>query len=204
MEAVLNQYPNTQTSVVLAQSDRLVAYVVLNSLSTPSTIKELRQFSTDRLPHYMIPSSYIILEKLPLTPNGKVDRAALAKTDPPVSNSNLGYKEPQSKIERAIAEIWQNVLQIERVGLTDNFFDLGGQSLLMIRVHGLLKNSLGVDISLVDMFRYPTVASLAEHFKLVSMGDGSNYDLKMDIAIDKDRVNAGKDRLMQRRKKRQI
>ncbi|MEL6931208.1 MAG: phosphopantetheine-binding protein, partial [Cyanobacteria bacterium J06600_6] len=139
-----------------------------------------------------------------LTPNGKIDRQALPKVDSIQSALNAVYKQPQSEIERAIAEIWQNVLQVDRVGLTDNFFDLGGQSLLMIRVHSLLKDKLAVDISLMDLFRYPTVASLAEYIKLAATGDRSNSDLKIDNAINKNRVDAGKDRLMLRRKKRRI
>ncbi|MEO1799633.1 MAG: amino acid adenylation domain-containing protein [Cyanobacteria bacterium J06629_2] len=203
IEATLNKHPDIQISVVLAQSDRLTACIVLNSPASHASTKELSQFLTEKLPHYMIPSSYVVLKELPRTPNGKVDRNALAKLDVVMPSQAKAYKQPQSVMEREIAEIWQNVLQVERVSLTDNFFDLGGQSLLMIRVHGLLKSKLGVDIPLVDMFRYPTVLSLAEYCT-DSKSDIANLSDRIDLKSDRDRVDAGKNRLQQRRKKRTV
>ncbi|MEL6496506.1 MAG: amino acid adenylation domain-containing protein [Cyanobacteria bacterium J06623_7] len=202
IEALLNQHAQVQTSVVLAQRDRLTTYIISNS-SAPPTPDDLRQFLTAKLPSYMIPSSYTALDQFPLTPNGKIDRTALAKLNRLPANSITAYKQPQSTMERAIAEIWQQVLQVERVGLTDNFFDLGGQSLLMIRVHSLLRDKLGVNISLVDMFRYPTVTSLVEYCQVNGKGDRSNSSPEISEASDRERVNAGKNRLQARRKKRQ-
>ena len=204
IEAVLNQHLDINKAIITVAGEglekRLVAYLLLVDKSNlvADTSSQLRSFLQDKLPHYMIPSNYVILKELPLTPNGKIDRAALPKIDPVSPRFNTAYKQPQSEIERAIAEIWQNVLQVERVGLTDNFFDLGGQSLLMIRVHGQLKDKLGVDISLVDMFRYPTVASLAESC------DRSSSNFQIDAAIDKNHLEAGKNRLKKRLNKRRV
>ena len=94
---------------------------------------ELREYLQERLPGYMVPTAYIELDKLPLTPNGKVDRKALlaAKGDAYVGHS---YEEPRGEVETSLAEIWAEVLKVERVGRRDNFFDLGGHSLLVMRV----------------------------------------------------------------------
>ncbi|MEM8721055.1 MAG: amino acid adenylation domain-containing protein [Cyanobacteria bacterium P01_G01_bin.39] len=204
IEAVLNQHPNVQTSVAITNDERLIAYVTLDSAFSkpPELNEELNQFLSEKLPQYMMPSNYVLLEKLPLTPNGKVDRHALVKLDLTKPSLAKAAQKPQSATERAIAEVWQDVLQVERVGLTDNFFDLGGQSLLMIRVHSQIKEKLDVDISLVDMFRYPTVASLAKYFTISTTGDRSIP--KIETALDKERIDAGKNRLQERRKKRKV
>jgi acyl carrier protein len=99
---------------------------------------------------------------LPFTPSGKVDRRALpepAEARP----ENIAYAEPQSALERTIAEIYRDLLRVGRIGLHDNFFDLGGHSLLIVRAHQKLKEALGKEIPVLDLFRFPTVAGLARH-----------------------------------------
>jgi acyl carrier protein len=106
----------------------------------------------------MVPSVFVLLAELPLTPNGKVDRRALPAPD---GESQLAaYIAPRNEIEMALCEVWQEVLKRERVGIEDNFFSLGGDSILSIRVVGLLK-SRGIALSINDIFRYQTVAALA-------------------------------------------
>jgi len=134
------------------------------SLSDPFlTAGELRNFIEQKLPDYMVPSTFIMLESLPLTPNGKVDRQALP--DPEAFRPELGaaYEMPKTEAEQRIAEIWQESLRLEKVGIYDNFFDLGGNSLLMIRAHGKLKEKFNTDITIADLFRYPTIAALAQY-----------------------------------------
>ncbi len=147
IEATLSQHPAVQHVVVLAQEDkpgdlashpggigaskRLVAYVVPNQESVP-TPGELRSFLKEKLPEYMTPSAFLILEKLPLTPNGKVDRHALPKDDGIISDQK-GLIAPRSPVEEMLAEIWTEVLGLEQFSVHDNFFELGGHSLLATR-----------------------------------------------------------------------
>jgi len=122
----------------------------------------LRQYLRERLPDYMVPAFILPLDALPLTPNSKVDRKNL----PPPSVRReaavaAGFVAPRSDAERQIARVWQEVLGVEAVGVHDNFFDLGGHSLLLVRVHGRLCEALGVNLSVIDLFRFPTVSALA-------------------------------------------
>ena len=186
IETALTQHPAVQSCVVVARADRpgeqrLVAYVVQGSgvrdqgsavetarraVSTPdprSLIPELRAFLATRLPDYMIPSAFVLLDTLPLNANGKVDRRALPVPDEARPASATSFAPPNTEAERILAAIWQAVLHIERVGVYDNFFDLGGHSLLLIQVRGQLRSALQREISILDLFRYPTISSLAHH-----------------------------------------
>jgi acyl carrier protein len=121
----------------------------------------LRDYLRERLPEFMVPSAFVMLDAVPLTPNGKVDRKNLpSPVARPVALGG-GFVAPRSDIERQIARVWQEVLGVDTVGANDNFFDLGGHSLLMVRVHGRLFEIFKGDLSVVDLLRYPTVASLA-------------------------------------------
>jgi amino acid adenylation domain-containing protein len=160
IETVIAQYSNVRETVVIANENRLSAYVVPTATFS---VNELRLFLKEKLPEYMLPSAFIVLEVLPLTPNGKVDRRALPAPDnlrPELVNS---YQAPQSEVEKSIARVWKQVLQLERVGVHDNFFDLGGHSLLVIQVNNKLKEILKRDLSVVEIFQNPTIKSLAEH-----------------------------------------
>ncbi|UZW58369.1 non-ribosomal peptide synthetase [Lysobacter enzymogenes] len=126
------------------------------------TPQELRAFLKERLPSYMVPSSLTLLEEMPLTRNGKIDRVALAATQQRGAGGEEEYLAPQTGLERAIAEIWQQVLGLEQVGRQENFFDLGGQSLLLVQLHRRLCDELGAQILMLDVFQHPTVAALAE------------------------------------------
>ncbi|WP_315790941.1 amino acid adenylation domain-containing protein [Fischerella sp. JS2] len=167
IEAFLNQYPGVETSIVLSREDqpdsqRLVAYVVLQPNQT-QTIPELRHFLKSKLPNYMVPTAFVTLEALPLTPNGKVDRRALPAPDQTRPELETTYQPPQNDLEQTIANIWQEVLHVNEVGIYDNFFELGGQSLLLVQVHSKLQKILPRDLSLVEMFQYPTISSLAKY-----------------------------------------
>ena len=109
----------------------------------------------------MVPVAYVCIEEMPLTPNGKVDRKALP--EPETEGYGAGeYEEPVGEIERAVAEIWEEVLKVERVGRRNNFFELGGHSLLVIRVVSRLRKALNVEVTIGDVFGHPVLASLAE------------------------------------------
>jgi SAM-dependent methyltransferase len=130
-------------------------------------LSKLRAHLREVLPEYMVPSAFVVLDALPLTPNGKIDRKALpapTRKEGPVSAS---YVAPTNELEQQIAEVWQEMLNVERVGLRDNIFDLGANSLLTVQANNRLSALLGKKVSLVSMFRFPTVESLAAH-----LGDG--------------------------------
>jgi acyl carrier protein len=124
---------------------------------------ELREYLNESLPDYMVPAVFVMLEAVPLTPNGKVDRRALPVPDDARPELKQAYVEPASSLERTIQAIWREVLQIERVGTRDNFFDLGGHSLRLVMVHSKLVQILSRELSVVDLFQYPTISSLAQH-----------------------------------------
>jgi len=165
IEAVLSEQPSVRRAVVIVREDapgdqRLVAYVVPAQEGELPT-EELRAALRTRLPEYMVPSAIVPLAALPLTPNGKVDRKALPvpqASRASVATDNLVMTEEQ----RRIAAIWSSVLNLERVGLYENFFDIGGHSLLVIKVHALLRREFDAEITIVDLFQRTTIAAQAE------------------------------------------
>jgi amino acid adenylation domain-containing protein len=172
VETTMIERADIKEVVVVASADvygdqRLVAYAVPRQEPSP-TISELRDFLKAKLPEYMVPTAVVWLESLPLTPNGKLDRRALPVPEGVRPELATAYVAPQSRIERTIASLWQEVLLVEQVGLHDNFFDLGGHSLLLIRVHSKLREVLRKEISMIDMFRYPTVSALARYLGQVA------------------------------------
>ncbi len=165
IESVLVEQPDIEqaAAMVCGEGDgrHLVAYVVERARGE-ATPARLREFLRRRLPEYMVPSAFVILDALPLTPNGKVDRRALPA--PVVGRpSEQAYVAPRSEIEEKIAAIWRSVLGVESVGARDNFFDLGGHSLRLLQVHRRLVEELGRDLPVTDLFEYPTVEGLANH-----------------------------------------
>ncbi len=159
VESPLVEHPSVKEAVVLQKGDALSAFIVAKQTVTA---KELRRFLLEKLPSYMVPNTFSFLAAIPLSPNGKVDRRALLelKVEEAVQET---YLPPQSELEREIALIWQEVLGVKKVGLNDNFFDLGGHSLLLIQVHRQLKERYDIGLSVVEMFKYPTVSMLANH-----------------------------------------
>ncbi|BBD63729.1 microcystin synthetase B [Nostoc commune NIES-4072] len=167
IEAVLSQDPSVLQAVVIAREDvpgdqRLVAYVVPNQELTPTTT-DLRRVLKEKLPDYMIPSAFVMVEALPLTPNGKLDRRALPAPQGLRPEMAANYEMPQTEAEVLIAAIWQEILQLEKVGINDNFFDLGGHSLLMVQIYNKLQKIFAQEFSMVEMFKYPTIHSLAKY-----------------------------------------
>ena len=156
------------------------------------TAGELRAAVKGRLPDYMLPSAFVLLEQLPLTRNGKVDRAALPPPEQTRSDATgRGFAAPQTQLERAIAAVWQQALHLDRVGTDENFFELGGHSLLMVQVHSKLRETLGRDISMVEMFQHPTVGSLAAHLSRAADGAPKDFARAKERA-EKQRAAAGR------------
>ncbi len=164
IQAALEEQPGVRQAVVLPREEasgdrRLLAFVVADP-ERPPAVGELRSALGQRLPDYMVPAGFVMLESLPLTQNGKVDRKALLAAAVPVRDSEIDYAPPRDAAERALAEIWQEVLGVERVGIDDRFFSLGGDSILSIRVRALAE-AKGLRFSLYQLFEHQTVRELA-------------------------------------------
>ncbi len=175
IENVINGHPDVENSVVVVREDipgdrRIVAYIAPKAGAT-LTPGDLTGTLRERLPDYMVPSSLVILDALPLSPNGKVDRKKLPTPDSQRPMMAADYIEPQDDLERMISTIWKDVLHVERVGVNDNFFDLGGHSLLLAQIHHTLMESHKCDLKMVDLFKYPTIKTLANH--LSQAGDSA-------------------------------
>ena len=164
IEAVLRQHPTVEQAVVIAREDepgnkRLVAYIV-GQTSSEDITHELRSFLEKKLPSYMVPSAFVMLEALPLTPNGKVDRRALPAPDGVKLKSEGTFVSPSTPVEKVLAEIWTQVLGVENVGIDDNFFELGGDSFLSIQI--IYKaNQAGLQLTPKQLFDNQTIAKLA-------------------------------------------
>ena len=174
IETVLSQHQCVQEAVVIAQENvsgdqRLIAYIVPYQKQAPTTI-ELREFLKEKLPDYMVPGTFVVLDSLPLTPNGKVDRCALIATDTSTSRSiDKTFVTPRTPTESTLAKIWAEVLNLEHVGINDNFFDLGGNSLLAVRLLEQIHKQFERELPLSTLFLRPTIESLA-----ISLYPGTN------------------------------
>jgi amino acid adenylation domain-containing protein len=167
IEAILTQHPRVREAVVIAREDqpgdkRLVAYVVGSPSSEDVTPNALRDFLVKLLPDYMVPNAFVILDAMPLTPNGKANHRALPIPDTATFCLGATFVAPRNSVEQEVAEIWLQVLGIDKVGIYDNFFQLGGHSLLATQVISRIRKTFEVELPLRCLFESPTVAGLAE------------------------------------------
>ncbi|MEH1785598.1 MAG: non-ribosomal peptide synthase/polyketide synthase [Nostoc sp.] len=195
IEAILSQHPGVRENVVVAREDipgekRLVAYFVPQLEQTPTT-DELRIFLKEKLPQYMVPSAFVTLEFLPLTPNGKVDRKALPVPDSDNTQLAVSFVAPRTPVEKVLADIWANALHIEKVGVLDNFFDLGGHSLSTIRVMSQVNETFQMNLPLRHLFAAPTIAELAQTIEstcgtdsTVSTNEITPLNLQAEVVLD--------------------
>jgi iturin family lipopeptide synthetase A len=182
--------PGIYVYMLYATRVRLQNQLVIETNATIST-SDLRGFLKARLPEYMVPSTFVPLDAMPLTPNGKIDRQALPAPTGIRPELEVTYVVPQTEVERAIAAIWQEILQIEKVGIYDNFFDLGGTSLRIVQARTKLREELGRDVSLVDLFQYPTIDSLVGYF---------NQTQENTPNLEKIRATAEKQKMVRQRR----
>ncbi|TYQ29821.1 non-ribosomal peptide synthetase [Pseudanabaena sp. UWO310] len=201
IEAALMQHPKVKTAIIKivgeGQQAQLAAYIIpqMDDATLAPTVEELSQFLGHKLPSPMIPSIYLFLDKFPLSANGKVDRQALPTQVSLFQTRVAAYTAPQNAIERAIASVLQAELELEKVGVNDNFFDLGANSLLITNVYRKLGLVLPQEIqliSLVDLFSYPTVKALAQR---LTQGQTTNV---LEQQKSAQRLDAGKNRIKQR------
>jgi amino acid adenylation domain-containing protein/non-ribosomal peptide synthase protein (TIGR01720 family) len=163
IESVLNHHEAVEQAVVIAREDapgdkRLVAYVVRKPEETP-TISNLRDFASTKLPDYMVPANFVFLDALPLTPTGKVNRAALPAPDHERPTMSTAYLAPRTEIERILCQIWTGLLNVEKVGIDDDFFELGGDSILAIQMIGKADQA-GIRLTPQLLLKHTTVQTL--------------------------------------------
>ncbi|MDY6901763.1 MAG: AMP-binding protein [Cyanobacteriota bacterium] len=168
IEMALMDYGFLKETVVVGHENTrgeifLVAYIVSRQKPEP-TVSELRNFISEKLPDYMIPSRFVFLNSIPLTVNGKIDRKALPVPD--VSSIQLeNFVPPSNPTEEILATIWENILGVEKVGIHDNFFELGGNSLIASQVISRIRQAFSVEITLQSLFEKPTISGLEERIK---------------------------------------
>ncbi|ARV58502.1 non-ribosomal peptide synthetase [Nostocales cyanobacterium HT-58-2] len=165
IEAVLNQHPAVLQTVVVAREavrgeKRLVAYVVPNQEPAP-IVSDLRHFLKEKLPEYMVPFAFVLLESLPLTPSGKVNRSALPAPELAKPEPEANFVPPRDELERQLAQIWEDVLHVHPVSIHDNFFDIGGHSLLAVHLFAQIEQKFGKKLPLASLFQSGTVETLA-------------------------------------------
>jgi len=168
IEVALAGHPDvTQVAVGLREDEpgnkRLVAYLVTTT-GRPATSADLRRYLQARLPEYMVPAAFVTLPALPRTPSGKVDRRALPKPTNQRPVLDVAFEAPRGHTEEILARLWARLLSLDRVGSNDNFFDLGGTSLLAVQSVLALREALGRDVAVVKLFQYPSVRALARYF----------------------------------------
>ncbi|MBA4136617.1 MAG: non-ribosomal peptide synthetase [Opitutus sp.] len=183
IESVLAQFTGVRGTVVVARNvagsadKRLVAYLMADPERRPSTA-QLREHCGGLLPEYMVPSAFVLLERLPLTAHGKIDRDALP--EPPAERPDLAspYIAPRTEAERTIAAAWCAVLNLERVGLDDNFYELGGDSLSLVTLVGRLRGAGYPAVTITDFFQFPTVGALARQLGKPALADSSSSSVQ--------------------------
>jgi amino acid adenylation domain-containing protein len=177
VEAALNSHPSIKEAAVLVHEEKgnksLIAYLISRDSGEPK-ISDLRKHLKEQLPDYMIPSAWVNLDTLPLTPSGKLNRRALPLPEHGISGSSCEYAAPRTQLEKTLVSIWQEILNIERVGIHDNFFKIGGHSLLVMKIIHRIRQSTQQKLPLSVLFQAPTVAELARLLKQPSSKFSSN------------------------------
>ncbi len=196
IESVLLEHPGVTAAVAVVREDakndqRLVAYVVAKKQKTLA-VDELRHFLQGTLPAYMIPSAFVFMQEIPLMPNGKTDRNSLPSPECGRPELEGSYVPPTNEMERVITDIWQDVLHVDKVGINDNFFDLGGHSLLLVQVQNKINALLKKELSIIDLFKYPSVHALTTYLthgreEIVDFVKLQNLVTKQKDALDRQR-----------------
>ncbi len=189
IEAVLASAPEVQTCAVLAREDtpgdkQLVGYIVSRHLRQIE-VEQLQIFLKERLPEYMVPAKFVFLQALPLTHNGKVDRKALPAPEPGDRRNGRTSERARTVIEEKLVAIWKDLFRLEDVGIHDDFFDLGGDSLLALKVMVQIRSEFSVDLQILNLFENPTIAALAANLVEVGVADTplGNFETEQTTAV---------------------
>ncbi len=191
IETVLNQHTAVQETVILpvgggAAGKRLIAYAVLEE-GQSATMEDLHEYLQGKLPDYMVPSGYVILDEFPKTQNGKINRRALPEpSDDQMRGTGTEYVAPETETEKQLAEIWIQVLGINQVGVNDNIFELGGHSLLFARIIAHIQETFNIKLSLDAIFNAPTVARLAAQIDTLQGKTQTTGEQAPTIQIDRE------------------
>ncbi|WP_198299658.1 MupA/Atu3671 family FMN-dependent luciferase-like monooxygenase [Tumebacillus avium] len=206
IEAALEKQAGVQEAVVVAREDasgeKMIAAYVVKKGTAEHSAQDLQNALAALLPAYMVPSYVMFLDAMPLTPNGKVDRKALPNPVQDRAKMQKVYVAPQSQMEQTLSQLWQDVLRIDRVGVHDNFFELGGHSILAVQVHGKIKETLGVDVPVVQLFQYPTIAGLAKYLNETDRGEQDHALVQKGLGRAESRRESLKQRSAARAKTR--
>jgi amino acid adenylation domain-containing protein len=193
IEVVLRQHPGVRETIILTQGDdpgqkRLVAYVVPNR-EPALAASELRNFLRAKLPDYMVPSTFVMLDALPLMPNGKVDRRALLTLKESGPEPKKTFAAPRTSVEKKLAAIWGQLLGVEQVGIHDDFFEQGGHSLLAVRLVSRVRSAFHLELPIRSLFQVPTVAGLAQVIENTrDSGGGPQAPAIVPLSREKHRV----------------
>ena len=195
IEAALAEHEAVRACTVVAAADangetKLLAYLVAGRQQAAPSVIALREFLKEKLPEYMIPAAFTMLDALPLTPNGKIDRKALPAPGQGRSTLFGDYVAPRSAVEQILARIWAELLQVERVGLNDNFFDLGGHSLLATRLVARLRSVLSIELPLRAVFESPTLVDLSETV-LQQEGQRIRIEKTAEVLLELEQLSEG-------------
>ncbi|HEX3128876.1 MAG TPA: non-ribosomal peptide synthase/polyketide synthase, partial [Thermoanaerobaculia bacterium] len=185
IEAALARHPEVREAVVLVRDQSLVAYV------TPPIEEDVRVFLRESLPEHMVPSAIVSLDAMPLTPNGKVDRKALAGIEPVRRTAGV-YRAPRTITEERLAGIWRDLLGVERIGVEDNFFSLGGHSLMATRMVSRIRDAFGAELPLRTLFEAPTLESLAGRVETSGRAAESRI---VEVEMERPPLSFGQERL---------
>lgn len=177
IESVLAKHPGVKQAVVVPYDQHLIAYWCPRDILQAPSVDDLKSFLSARLPEFMTPEAFIRVESFALNNNFKVDRGKLPTPRPEdLRGGARRYQAPTSKTEEILAEIWQGLLNLDKVGVNDNFFEVGGNSILTVRMLSALKRKLGVEVNLAQMFAQPTIASLAAQIDGTGLTSGMMED----------------------------
>jgi amino acid adenylation domain-containing protein len=199
IEMVLRQHPAVQDVCVVVTGDdgpgkKLTAFIVMRhtgeneSRNMSSEMAGLREFLKQRVPEYMIPAELIGMDKLPLTTNRKVDRKRLSASQQEHGDKTKKHIPPQTEQQKLLAEVWQEILNVERVGVEENFFEAGGHSLLLAQLSQRLTETLGREVSILELYRYPTISSFTTHLN----AEGDDTTIYQDRAESRQRKHQAK------------
>lgn len=179
VELALQQHPDVDQALVVVRDDQLVAYVMTGG-SRPLDRPALREHLRALLPEYMVPGAFAVIDEIPLTVHGKIDRAALPAIGRSERMGEGAAQPPTRPLERDLAALWADVLGVEAVGVTDDLFDLGGNSLHGTRIASLVRRRLGVELTVRQLFDTRTVAGLADAIEQHRLVDGADVDVDVD------------------------
>lgn len=192
IETCLASFPDVEKAVVAAipgkqETLELAAYIVRRAdAGEPFSVNTLRDYLKKRLPDYMIPNYIIRLDQFPLTSNNKIDRKALPQPEGVRPDLESQYIAPETDIEKRITDIWKDILKLDKAGMHDNFFDLGGHSLAMIQVRSRLNETFDKNLTIVELFKYPTIRSLAEYIAETPDGEADTVSTGRERGVKRE------------------